>query len=75
MRDSSKHHMALQMNLKYAFRFFYQDVRQLVVRIAMLCVVVGNLDDHMNEELLKKAANVMQRWGVQCMKLGTASKC
>ena len=25
----------------------------------MLCVVVGNLDDHMNEELLKKAANVM----------------
>ena len=29
----------------------------------------------MNDELLKKAANVMQRWGVQCMKLGTASKC
>ena len=25
----------------------------------------------MNGELLKKAANVMQRWGVQCMKLGS----
>ena len=41
----------------------------------MLCVAshnMLNLDDQMNEELLKKAANVMQRLGVQCMKLGTA---
>ena len=42
----------------------------------MLCVVVGNLDDHMNEELLKKAANVMHaalgEFKLKCsMTLGT----
>ena len=45
-------------------------------KLTMLCVVVGNLDDHMNEELLKKAANVMHaalgEFKLKCsMTLGT----